>query len=99
MSKEHCWHDFEQGKGEVPRESCPNATVSTINPIRTGLGLNSGLRGERPTINHLAIVWSDCLQWRNQYQTTTLWPSGKVWTIWETQCTWFWHTSSHGMLV
>jgi hypothetical protein len=30
------------------RKTCPSATLSTTNPTWTDLGLNPGLRGERP---------------------------------------------------
>jgi hypothetical protein len=35
------------------KKSCPCATLSTINPTWTGLGLNLGLCGERLTTNCL----------------------------------------------
>ena len=35
------------------RKICPSATLSTTNPTWTGLGVNPGLRGERPTTNRL----------------------------------------------
>jgi hypothetical protein len=34
--------------------TCPSATLSTINPTWTGPGSNPGLRGERPATNHLS---------------------------------------------
>jgi hypothetical protein len=35
-------------------KTCPSATLSITNPTRTGLGLNSSLRSERPVIKHLS---------------------------------------------
>jgi hypothetical protein len=35
-------------------KTCPSATLSTTNPIRTELGLNPGLRGGRPAANRLS---------------------------------------------
>ena len=35
------------------RKTCPSATLSTINPKYTDLGLSSGLRGDRPATNRL----------------------------------------------
>jgi hypothetical protein len=36
------------------RQTCPNATLSTINPTWTDLSANPVLRGERPVTNHLS---------------------------------------------
>jgi hypothetical protein len=36
------------------RKTCPSATLSTKNPTWTALGMNPGLRSEKPTINHLS---------------------------------------------
>jgi hypothetical protein len=45
MNMEHWWNDTDGGKTEISRkENCPSATLSTINPIWTGMGLNLGLR-------------------------------------------------------
>jgi hypothetical protein len=35
------------------RITCHSATLSTTNPTWTDLGVNTGLRGQRPTVNHL----------------------------------------------
>jgi hypothetical protein len=35
-------------------KTCPSATLSTTNPIWTDLGLNPGLRGDRPATNGLS---------------------------------------------
>jgi hypothetical protein len=36
------------------RKPCPSATLSTINPTFIDMGAKMGLRGERPTTNHLS---------------------------------------------
>ena len=38
-------------KRSTRKETCPSAALSTTYPTWTGLGLNQGLRGERPTTN------------------------------------------------
>jgi hypothetical protein len=43
------------GKNRSTQETtCPNAALYTTNPIRIGLGLITGLRGEGPAMNHLS---------------------------------------------
>jgi hypothetical protein len=37
------------------RNTCPSTTLSTTNPTRTGVGLDPGLRGDRPAANRLSI--------------------------------------------
>jgi len=37
-------------------KTCTSATLSTKNPIQTGLGLTLSLHGERPVTIHLAII-------------------------------------------
>jgi hypothetical protein len=36
------------------RETCPSATLSTINPTWTDPGSSPGIRGERPATNRLS---------------------------------------------
>ena len=42
--------------GSTPRKSVPSATLSATNPTSTVLGLNPGLRGEKPVTNRLSQV-------------------------------------------
>jgi hypothetical protein len=42
------------GETEVLGENLPSATLSTTNPTWIDPGANPGLRGERPTTNHLS---------------------------------------------
>jgi len=39
------WNDMEEQKYST--KTCPTATLPTINPTRTGLGLNLGIHGRR----------------------------------------------------
>jgi len=48
------------------RKLCPSATLSTINPTWTGLGLRLGVSGDKLATNHLScrnsqITWYRCL--------------------------------------
>jgi hypothetical protein len=42
------------------RKSCPSATLPTINPTWIDPGANPGLRGERPSTNHLSHGTAHC---------------------------------------
>jgi hypothetical protein len=45
------------GKNQNPqRKTCPSATLSTTNPIRTDPGANPGLSGDRPVTNRSRLV-------------------------------------------
>jgi len=46
MNMEHWWNT-DRGKLKYLRKTCPNATLSTINPTQTGLGLNPSLHCEK----------------------------------------------------
>jgi hypothetical protein len=43
-----------QGKQEYSEKSCPNATLSTINPTSPDPGSNPGRRGGKPATNRLS---------------------------------------------
>jgi hypothetical protein len=43
---EHMWRDMEKITSQ-------SATLNFTNPTRTGLGINPGLRGDRPERNRL----------------------------------------------
>jgi hypothetical protein len=48
-------HWLNDNDTERPKymKTCPSATLCTINPKHTELGLSSGLRGDRPATNRL----------------------------------------------
>jgi hypothetical protein len=48
------WNENWQGKPKYSEETCPNATLSTINPTWSDLGSNPGRRGGKPATNHLS---------------------------------------------
>jgi hypothetical protein len=58
---EQRWNDIDKGNRRTRRESCPSATLSITNTIRTDPGSNYGLCSERPATNRLS------------YGTATLW--------------------------
>jgi hypothetical protein len=37
---EHWWKDTKMGNLNILKKACPNATLSTINPTWTGLGMS-----------------------------------------------------------
>jgi hypothetical protein len=47
MSVEQWWNDTDRGNWSTGRKTCHNATFSTTNLTRTGLGSNTGLIGDR----------------------------------------------------
>jgi len=54
MGMEHCQNESDISEdSSTHRKTYPNVTLSTTNPIWTGLGLNLGLHGETPVTNHL----------------------------------------------
>jgi hypothetical protein len=44
------------------RKTCSSAFLSTKNPTRNGLGLNPGLRCERPGTNYVSLEFITGLQ-------------------------------------
>jgi hypothetical protein len=55
MMMEHLWNDADKWTPKwTRRKLCPRATLSTINPIRTGPGLNPSLRSEKLVTNTMA---------------------------------------------
>jgi hypothetical protein len=55
------WNEDWQGRPKYSEKTCPNATLSTTNPIWPGPGLNPGRRSGKPATNHLsygATYWS-----------------------------------------
>jgi hypothetical protein len=42
------------GNRSTRGKTCPSATLSTTNPTWTDLGLNPGLRSDRPVTNRLS---------------------------------------------
>jgi hypothetical protein len=53
-SMAHWWNDTYRGKREYWERTCPSATLSTKSPTQSSLGLNPGLRGERPDTDRLS---------------------------------------------
>jgi hypothetical protein len=50
------WNENWQGKPKYSEETCPNATLSTTNPIRTGLGSKHSRYGGKPATNSLSYT-------------------------------------------
>jgi hypothetical protein len=48
------WNDADRRNQRTRRETCPSATLSTINPTWAALGANPDLQGEKPKTNHLS---------------------------------------------
>jgi hypothetical protein len=54
MSMEHLWNDTNKDGPTYSEKNLSQRHLYIINPIQTGLGLNLGLRGERPATNRLS---------------------------------------------
>jgi hypothetical protein len=64
---------YGQGKIKYWRKTCTSASLSTKNPIRTGLGLNLGLCSKMPaTIGRTCWYPHTTLQNIISYNTTTV---------------------------
>ena len=53
LNTEHWWSDTDKKKYNTLRKTCTNATLTTINPTWSGLGLNPDLHSDRPATNSL----------------------------------------------
>jgi hypothetical protein len=53
MCMERRWRDTEKRTQSTGRRTSHIATLLFTNPALSGLGLNSGLRGDRPERNYL----------------------------------------------
>jgi hypothetical protein len=54
MSMEQWWNNDYQGKTEEIGKTCSSTTSFSTNLTRSHLGLNSGLRGEKPAPGRLS---------------------------------------------
>jgi len=54
MSKQHWLNDTNRGKLKYSEETCPIASLSSINPTWTGPGMDPGLCGDWQAASHLS---------------------------------------------